>query len=479
MQMMMRRRPRAKVQAAPAIDQPTDLRSWVSALQRDPGNADLHASISGQLSDLGRYDEAIGAGLLAAEFGPDNPRAHAELGRALFLAGQADSALGSCARAVTLDPRNLGAMVTLGAVLFALGHMEAALEVAGGAVAINPDHFKARTNLALALEALGRLDEAEAQSRKAVALDPASAAGRHNLAGLLLSCGKLDAESWQLYEARLGLTEHSRRLAAVPRWRGEDIAGKTVLLHAEQGFGDVIQFSRYAALVKQRGARVVLAVPVPLMRLMSGLAGVDEVVCIGALPAFDVFCPLASLPGVFGTTLDTIPGLDPYLSVPLEAADRFRIAASGSLQVGLVWSGNPGFVHDRLRSIAADSLCVLADVPGVQFHCLQKDVIPPFAMSNRMDEVTDFADTAALIGGLDLVIAVDTAVAHLAAALGKPVWMLSRFMGCWRWLRDRDDSPWYPTLRIFRQQRAQDWDGALARVRDALVARAALSAYPR
>ena len=445
----------------------------MAASQASPDNADLHAAIASLMSDLGRFDVAVGAGWTAVGLAPESGRAQAELGRALFLAGDVQAALQPSAQAVTLAPRNLGALVTFGAVLFGLGRFEEALEAADEAVMLDPDHFQARVNLALTFEGLGRLDEAEAQARIALRLNPHSPKARHNLAALRLSRGKLDKESWSLYDARLRLTPHARALDAIPRWRGEDVTGRTVLLHAEQGFGDMIQFARYAPMVRARGARVVLAVPSPLHRLMTGMVGVDQVVVPPDLPTYDVFCPVASLPGVLGTTLATIPADIPYLAAGSDDVDRLRQDPDGRLQVGLVWAGNPGFVHDRARSMPPERLTVLADVPGVRFHSLQKEGTPPFAMLDRMREVKDFADTAALIAGLDLVITVDTGLAHLAGSMGKPVWMLSRFMGCWRWMRDRNDSPWYPTMHIFRQARPGDWDGTVAQVRRALMEHAA------
>lgn len=440
---------------------------FMEAVRRTPRDAGLHATVSSLLSDLGQHEGAIGAGLFAVELSPDSAHAQAELGRTFFQAGRAESALDPCARAVVLAPRNRGAIITFGAVLFTLGYHAQALEAAREAVTLDPRHFQSRANLALALEALGQLDEAENQSRLAAALAPDSAAARHNLAGLRLSRGKLDAETWRLYDARLGLTPESRQLEAIPRWRGEDVAGKTVLLHAEQGFGDVIQFARYARHVKALGAKVILAVPDPLIRLLAGLAGVDGVTRAGdPLPPYDVFCPIASLPGVLQTSLETIPAQIPYLAALPGMAARFR--SGPGFNVGLVWAGNPGFVHDRHRSIEAGTMSALADVPGVSFHSLQKGGVAPFAMQDQMGDARDFADTAGIVAGLDLVIAVDTAVGHLAGAMGKPVWMLSRFMGCWRWMRDRDDSPWYPTMRIFRQRRPDDWTSVIADVREAL-----------
>jgi len=447
----------------------SQLASLVTSILVKPHDVHLHIKACALLCDLGSFEDAVGAGLVAVELAPHNACAQGELGRALFLAGHLDHALSTCALATSLAPRNVGILVTFGAALFALGHVEAALEAAADAVAIDPGQFQARANLALALEAVGRLDEAEYQSRRALTGVPDSFAGQHNLAGLRLSRGLLDAESWRLYEARFGMTTQSALIGQVPRWTGADISGKTMLLHAEQGYGDTIQFARYAPMVKARGARVILAVAPPLIRLMQTLDGVDEVVAAGSLPPFDVFCPLASLPGVFDTRLETIPAGIPYLAADPEAGVKPRRLSSRHLQVGLAWAGNPGFIHDRARSIDAVEFRGLEEVAGVQFHSLQKDSEPPFPMMDRMAGMTDFADTAALIAGLDLVITVDTAVAHLAGALGKPVWLLSRFLGCWRWLKDRSDSPWYPTMRIFRQERQGGWAPVLASVRSELA----------
>jgi hypothetical protein len=254
-----------------------------------------------------------------------------------------------------------------------------------------------------------------------------------------------------------------------PVWAGEDPTGRTILLHAEQGYGDTIHFVRYAPLVARRGARVILAVQAPLLRLLRAVPGVDRVVSIGgALPPFDFVCPLLSLPRLFATTLDTIPP-------PLPYADPFPAGpdAPDRLRVGLVWAGNPYFPLDSQRSLPDSALEGLAGIPRVQFYSLQmlKSSLPPnLGMIDLMEGVQDFADTAGRLAGLDLVIAVDTAVAHLAATMGKPVWLLSRFRGCWRWLHDRADSPWYPTMRIMRQTRPHDWSGVLAEIRRDLTA---------
>ncbi len=262
-------------------------------------------------------------------------------------------------------------------------------------------------------------------------------------------------------------------------------ADRTILLHAEQGYGDTLQFCRYVPLVAQR-ARVVLGVPTALRRLMASLPG-DKLIVTedDALPPFDLHCPLLSLPLAFGTTLATIPATIPYLRADrlLTARWRKRLTALPGLKVGLVWAGESSQAmadaqaRDRRRSIPLARLARLGDVPRVSLVSLQKGAAatqarePPAGLTihDWTDELTDFADTAALVAGLDLVISVDTAVAHLAGALGKPVWVLNRADACWRWLRDRSDSPWYPTVRLFRQPTHGDWDPVITEVAAALA----------
>ena len=259
-------------------------------------------------------------------------------------------------------------------------------------------------------------------------------------------------------------------------WRGEAIGDRTILLHAEHGLGDTLQFCRYVPLMV---CRIILEVQAPLVRLLSRLPGVMQIVARGdKLPPFDLHCPLLSLPHAFGTTLDTIPAGMPYLSAdPALAANwQERLLGLDGLRIGLVWAGGRRFKDDRRRSIALKTLAPLGDVSGVSFVSLQKDEAaaqaadPPHGMMlhDFTTDLHDFEDTAALVVNLDLVISVDTAVAHLAGALGKPVWLLNRCDTDWRWLLNRDDSPWYPTLRQFRQSRPGDWNSAICAARDAL-----------
>jgi hypothetical protein len=297
------------------------------------------------------------------------------------------------------------------------------------------------------------------------------------------------AEAWPLYEARWRVAplRDQAQLPAETRMTGhEAIEGKTVLLLAEQGFGDTLQFCRYAPMLARRGAQVILAVPDPLSRLMGSLRDVHQVVSQDEIvPAFDLHCPLMSLPLAFGTTEETIPWRVPYLEADAEATERWRTIIpttgnAGGLRVGLVWAGarRAGQPYaaaiDRRRSMTIADFAPLAAVPDCVFVSLQlgpparQAATAPFPLVDVTDRLTDFADTAALIEVLDLVITVDTAVAHLAGALGKPVWLLNRFDACWRWPRDRDDSEWYPTMRIFRQTAPGDWAGVIRRVAAAL-----------
>jgi len=377
------------------------------------------------------------------------------------------------------------ALSNLSAVRRFKGDLDGAISCCQKALALRPDFSSALNNLGNALKDAGRLEESVAAYRDALRFAPGDANVRNNLAMALLALGEF-GEGWREYRWRWK-SDHlkaSFRNLSEPEWQGEAGEGRTILIHAEQGFGDTIQFCRYAPLVRKRGFNVVMLVPRPLKRLVASLEGVD---CVasgpGDIPSFDVQCPMMNLPLAFGTTVATIPQALPYLNAdPADAArwrERLKGVGNGALKVGLAWAGrsraqSPDLIAtDRKRSIAPELLAPLLAVPGVQCFSLQKEGPPvpaDFPLIDRMADCRDFADTAALIANLDLVIAVDTAVVHLAGALGKPVWLLNRFNNCWRWLKDRDDSPWYPgALRIFRQRTMGDWEEVVERVRDALT----------
>lgn len=390
--------------------------------------------------------------------------------------------------AVNLLPGQPGALLALGNVLHDRAHYAGAAELYGQVLAAEPDNVGALTSLGNTLQILGRMSEALAVQDRAAALAPNEPEIRFNRAVAYLAAGDY-ARGWEEYEFRW------RRSRARPRdigplWDGGCVAGRTVLLHAEQGLGDTLQFIRYANLVRERGAHVVLEVQAELVRLVRHSMPFAVVVARGeALPHFDVHCPLLSVPRLMGTCLETVPACLPYLRCdPERAASWGRRLPDRRPLIGLVWAGGNHMTDagahliDQRRSLRPADLAPLAEMACVQWISLQKGREErPFPMIELMDEVEDFADTAELAANLDLVVAVDTSVAHLAAAMGCPVWLLSRYDGCWRWLHGRDDSPWYPGMRIYRQERPLDWSGVLLRIRSDLEAEFASrfrSAFP-
>lgn len=388
-------------------------------------------------------------------------------------------------------PRCVEAIANVGKVLVDQGRLTEAEPWYRRALKLAPRRPEVEHNLGTLLSMLGHHAEAVALLRRALQRRPEHAGTACNLAYALLRQGEL-REGWAHYEARWRIPEMARKLPTCPRWQGENPAGRTILLHAEQGLGDTLHFVRYAPLVAARGAHVVLECPPALVRLLGRMDGVQRVIARGEpRPATDFHCPLMSLPHVFDTTLATIPAAIPYLAAdPADVvrwqAWRAGVSGDGHRLVGLVWAGHArpaipdALAIDRRRSLPLAAFEVFGAVPRVRFGSLQKGATADqvhgepagLDLLDPMADVRDFADTAALIEALDLVIAVDTAVPHLAGALGKPVWLLSRFDACWRWLCDRSDSPWYPTLRLFRQPRPGAWAPVLTEVASALAERA-------
>jgi hypothetical protein len=427
--------------------------------------------------------DALSAFQKATQFSPNDPETHHNLGVVLEGRGQLDAAAASYSRALALKPNLAEAHHSLGNTLQTLGQLDGAVASYHRALAIRPNHAETHHNLGLALQALDQLDAAAASYRQALAIKPDLVPTHVNLAVTLLARGDLPA-GWEEFEWRwkTPLNSKLRRDFAQLQWRGEDARGRTLLLHAEHGFGDTLHFCRYATLAAARGLRVIVEVQRPLVRLLRTLPGVDLVIERGCeLPAFDLHCSMFSMPLALRTTLATIPYAASYLQAhkAQAAAWQTRLAAlpDQGPRIGLVWAGNPrldspDWATLRLRSVAPERLAPLFDLPGLHFFSLQKGgVAAPedFPLTDFMNEMQDFADTAALIANLDLVISVDTAIAHLAAALGKPVWVLNCFNPCWRWLRGRQDSPWYPSLRLFRQPKPGDWQAVIEKVRGELI----------
>jgi len=453
------------------------------AVRTHPSDAAVRFNIGVALEERGRLEEALRRYRQALGLDPAMASAHLNLGVVLHKLDRLDEAAVCFRRTLALAPRDAHAYNNLGLTQRRLGRLEEALASHRRAVELAPENASAHNNLGTILQDLGQAGEAEACFRDAWRIKPDLYTAQWNLATLLLSRGAMQ-EGFTLYERRFhGGDEASfgrarRRLlelATTPRWMGEHLRGRRLLIWAEQGLGDAIMMLRYLPLLKPKGAgAVILSCWASLVKLSAVQAVATRVIEEGTPLApgdFDCHCPIMSLPFLFATRLETIPNAVPYLSVPAALSERWRrrLAALPGLKVGLAWAGSRALRDDRLRSIAFPLLAPLLGIPGVQMVSLQKDGGKAHpALQDWIGECDDLLDTAALIQQLDLIISVDTAVAHLAGALGRPVWLLNRRDGDWRWMLDREDSPWYPTMRIFRQPRRGDWDSVISRVADAL-----------
>lgn len=439
------------------------------SIELGPGLSMSHNNLGLALGDRGKWHAAVEAFRAAIELQPGCAPFHGNLGNALKEAGELDAAVAELERAVELDPNSAEPHNNLGVALSAQDRAEEAIAAYLRALQLNPRYGEAFSNLGNALFATGDYDRAVKVCRTAVALAPDSPAAHWNLAVALLRTGNFEA-GWPEHEWRLRTKlKFPVRPFRQPQWRGEPLKGRTILLHAEQGFGDGIQYVRYVKLVAERGGRVLLECHPELSRLFEGFRGAERVIARGEpLPEFDLHCPLASLPFACRTRLETIPAHIPYLDARPELVESWsaRLGPADRARVGIVWAGNPTHPNDRIRSVPLKRLAPLAKA-NVEFHSLQK---APSAAAQAFDpavglrvidhhrELSDYIETAALIACCDLVIAVDTSVAHLAAALGKPSWVLIPFVADCRWLVGRLDSPWYPTMRLFRQFHRDRWD---------------------
>ena len=429
----------------------------------------------------GRRAQAFRALLRAAELLPHDIEAQGNLGLALLDAAEWQAAEQYLRRAVDIDPADANAWNNLGHGLCRMGRMEEAETCLRRAVDLRADVPDFLHNLASALQDQGRIAEAIDGYEKVLAIAPLFPHSHWNLGMCKLQLGDFPG-GWKKYEWRWktpALLPLARMHSGI-RWTGApDLAGKTILLYAEQGLGDTLQFCRYATLLAERGARVLLYVPTTLVALLRSLDGVAEVYdSVAEAPPHDFYCPMMSLPLACGTELASIPAPQAYLRAPADRVEHWRkkLDTHGSgPRIGVVWSGNRNHKHDYRRSIALDQFApIMTD--AYRWFCLQTDLNEAERDRLRLvpqctqfaDSLTDFCETAALIAQLDLVLTVDTAVAHLAAALGKPTWLLLSAQADWRWMEQRDDSPWYPSMRLFRQATAGDWAGVLVAVGVAL-----------
>jgi Flp pilus assembly protein TadD len=425
----------------------------------------------------GQTDEALEAFEHAVALKPDFIEALDKIGQCLQSLEQFDGAVAAFQTIIRLKPDMFEAFNNLGIALQALGKIEEAIAAFKKAVALKPDCVSAVSNLARALSEAGRPEDALAWRVRAVEIDPSSRVTHSDLGLQLLLLGQYE-RGWREFEYRCNVEIVEAKLRPMaPRWNGQDLSGKTILLVHEQGWGDLIQFSRYVPLLAQKtGGKILLECPAALRRLLDGLPSLDRLVLDGdPRPAFDYYCPVMSMGMLLGTTPQTIPADVPYLraSPDLVKIWRDRLGPRGKHpRVGIAWAGNPKHKNDHNRSVRLEQLAPLACEGNVEFHSLQtgpaasQALRPPAGMTliDFTAHLTDFAETAALVENLDLVICVDTAAAHLAGAMAKPVWLLLPRDPDWRWMLGRSDTPWYPTMRLFRQTAPRDWVEVIHRV---------------
>jgi tetratricopeptide (TPR) repeat protein len=461
--------------------------AWIAQANRQDLATDYLFSLATALESQGLHQEALKAYGKGIELKPDNAELWASRGIALHRLKRFEEAVSDSRRAHQLDAANADICNNIGASLQFLRRDEEALPWFDKALGLRPDFIMALVNKASSLAQARRIDETIATYRQIKAIDPGNAEAESYLSLIYFLTGDFDS-GWTAYKARWNAQMPPASYPDFHRnlWHGtEDISDKTILVFADEGFGDTIQFARYIPMLAARGARVILSVEEALRPLLSNLEGVAE--CLPkpapSLPPFDLHCPIGMLPLAFSTRLETIPSVASYLPPPSPALVQnweWRLqeylGPVRKPRIGLAWSGNPGHSNDHNRSIPLRALLPLLDADA-SFVSLQRDPRPDdkalLETSRILDltaQLTDFAATAALVCCLDLVITADTALAHLAAASGHPTWILLPYLPDYRWLLDRDDSPWYPAARLFRQGKRRSWDEVVEGVRRALEA---------
>ncbi len=445
------------------------------AIEINPSLSEAFNNLGLIFQEQGNFDDALSYYQKAIQIDQDFAMAYFNIGTVFQLQKRTDEAILNYKKALQLNPNNVNAYFNLGNAYYEKGFLDEALSNYKEALRLNPDFIDALINSAIVLHEKQLLQEAIKTYQKVLNLRPDDAEAHWNLSNSLLLSGDYE-NGWKEYEWRLKVKEFEQREFSKPLWDGSDITHKTILIYTEQGLGDAIQFIRYVTLVAQRAGKVILECQKELESIFKNTKGIQQIISRGEqLPEFDVHCPLLSLPYIFRTTLETIPSDFPYIFVdPLIVQkwhEKMKIDDS-QLKVGLVWSGSSRHKKHLLRSVPLIAFAPLADIRGVTFYSLQKGEAgkeaenPPDSLKiiDYTKEIYDFSDTAAIIENLDLVISVDTAVAHLAGALGKPVWTLIPYAPDWRWMLNREDSPWYPTMRLFRQPAPGDWKTVIEKV---------------
>jgi tetratricopeptide (TPR) repeat protein len=455
------------------------IESYRKVIYSNPYFADAYQNLGIVYQGRGEVDEAISCFQKVIQISPDFSPAYINLANIFRDRGQFDEAMACYQKAIELNPNNAEAYCNLGFIYQNQGKLDEAMVCYQKGNLRDPDIAEVYCNIGIILQTKGKLDEARTFYQRALQINENDALAHLNVSVILLLYGNFK-EGWREHEWRLKLKHLVEREFSQPLWDGSDIKGRTILLYTEQGFGDAIHFVRYTPLVAKSGAKIIIGCQKELTSLFQNVKGIQQVIAQGEqLPPFDVHCSFMSLPVVFGTTLDTIPGDIPYLKADTALLQKWKDKVKdddSKLRVGLSWAGRPEHRNDSNRSFTLETLAPIAQSDEVIFYSLQKGKgseqtkNPPEGMKlvDYTEEIRDFSDTAALIENLDLVISVDTAVAHLAGAVGKPVWTLLPFVPDWRWLLNREDSPWYPTMRLFRQPSPGDWQSVINRVLRAL-----------
>ncbi|MFV1966392.1 MAG: FkbM family methyltransferase [Pirellulaceae bacterium] len=467
-------------------------RIYRQVLQVAPTNENAWCFLGMVCHDQGRYEEAVEAYEAALRIKPEFPVALSNLGNTLKQQGKLDESVASCRKALQHKPDYSTAYNNLGVALVAQGELDEAAASFDKALVLMPDDAVAHANLGAAQIRQGRFDEGTAHAQRALRINPNYAEAHKNQAIVWLLLGQFE-RGWQEYEWRWKCPGSRLPEFERPRWDGSSLDGRTILLYAEQGLGDTIHFVRYAKRLRDQGARTTVASQKPLLRLLSTCEGIDELVSQDDdFPPYDVYAPLLSVPGILGTTLDNLLAETPYLSADAQLSEqwRHRLEAYPGFRVGIAWQGSPDFHADRQRSVPLTCFESLAGIPGVRLFSLQKGPgVDQIAMLHEAFEVIDFGDeldgeagpfmdTMAIMKNMDLIVTSDTSIPHLAGALDLPVWMALSVAPDWRWLLERDDSPWYPSMRLFRQQQLGDWEEVFARIADALRHRISPASEP-
>ena len=453
---------------------------YQKGLELTPADRQMRSALADALGRQQKWEDAETCYRQLAVNEPDNPDLQVHLGFVLVRQDRLDEAIELFQKVLVAKPDYHEIHNNLGYIYERQGRLDDAVTASQRAIEIRPNYAEGHNNLGTALKSLGRLNEACNSFRQALKLQPDFPLAEFNLGTTLLLQGDL-AGGWPGYDRRGDTLDVPPVTYGKPQWDGSPLDGRTILLAAEQGLGDTIQFIRYAPLIQQTAGRVIVHCPRPLVKLLDGCAGVDQLIVKGdELPDFDIEAPLLSLPRILGTTTETIPADLPYLAADDDLVAKWQKwrADIDGFTVGICWQGNRDYPRDNERSPQLQAFAPLAAIPGVKLVSLQRgdgceqianvgfDVIDP---GNDFDGTSGaFMDTAALIKNLDLVITSDTAIPHLAGALGVPVWVALPFLPDWRWLLKREDSPWYPSMRLFRQPTAGDWETPLANIAAAL-----------